>query len=53
MAYEHGIELDFSRPGTPTNNAKVGSLKGRFRQEWLNAPTDDTTKPEISTADRY
>jgi putative transposase len=32
-AYEHGVELDFSRPGWPTDNAKVGSFDGRFRQE--------------------
>ncbi len=30
-AYEHGVELDFSRPGTPTDNAKVESFNGRFR----------------------
>jgi len=36
-AYEHGVELDFSRPGTPTDNAKVESFNGRFRQECLNA----------------
>ncbi len=35
-AYERGIELDFSRPGTPTDNAKVESFNGRFRQECLN-----------------
>ncbi len=31
-AYEHGVELDFSRPGTPTDNAKVESFNGRFRK---------------------
>src|SRR3569623_1421935 len=36
-AYEHGVELDFSRPGKPTDNAKVESFNGRFRQECLNA----------------
>lgn len=36
-AYERGIELDFSRPGKPTDNAKVESFNGRFRQECLNA----------------
>ena len=35
-AYEHGVELDFSQPGTPTDNAKVESFNGRFRQECLN-----------------
>lgn len=35
-AYEHGVELDFSRPGKPTDNAKVESFNGRFRQECLN-----------------
>lgn len=30
-AYEYGVELDFSRPGTPTDNAKVESFDGRFR----------------------
>lgn len=26
-AYEHGVELDFSRPGTPTDNAKGRKLQ--------------------------
>lgn len=36
-AYEHGVELDFSRPGEPTDNANVESFNGRLRQECLNA----------------
>ena len=35
-AYENGVELDFSRPGRPTDNAKIESFNGRFRQECLN-----------------
>jgi putative transposase len=35
-AYENGVELDFSRRGTPTDNALVESFNGRFRQECLN-----------------
>jgi len=35
-AYENGVELDFSRPGKPTDNAKIESFNGRFRQECLN-----------------
>jgi putative transposase len=36
-AYEHGVELDFSRPGRPIDNAKVESFNGRLREECLNA----------------
>jgi len=36
-AYERGVELDFSRPGKPTDNARVESFNSRPRQEWLNA----------------
>lgn len=34
--YERGIRIDFSRPGTPTDNATVKSFNGRLRQEYLN-----------------
>ena len=36
-AYENGVEIDFSRPGTPTDNAKNESFNGRLREECLNA----------------
>lgn len=36
-AYENRVELDFSRPGKPTDNAKVESFNGRFRIECLNS----------------
>jgi putative transposase len=32
-AYERGVELGFSRPGKPTDNAAVESFHGRLRQE--------------------
>jgi len=35
-AYEHGVTLDFSRPGKPTDNALIESFNGRFRDECLN-----------------
>lgn len=35
-AYERGVELDFSRPGKPTDNAKIESFNGRLLQECLN-----------------
>jgi putative transposase len=35
-AYEHGVELAFSRPGKPTDNAHIEAFNGRLRQECLN-----------------
>ncbi len=35
-AYARGVELDFSRLGKPTDNAKIESFIGRLRQECLN-----------------
>lgn len=35
-AYEHRVELDFSRPGKPTDNGYIESFNGRFRDECLN-----------------
>ena len=35
-AYSHGVELSFSRPGKPTDNAYIESFNGKFRQECLN-----------------
>jgi putative transposase len=36
-AYENRVELDFSRPGWPIDNAKIESFNGRLREECLNA----------------
>jgi len=35
-AYTHGVELDFSSPGKPTDNAFIEAFNSRFRQECLN-----------------
>jgi putative transposase len=35
-AYEHKVELEFSRPGKPTDNAYIESFNGSFRDECLN-----------------
>lgn len=35
-AYWNKVELDFSRPGRPTDNAFIESFNGRFRAECLN-----------------
>jgi putative transposase len=36
-AYLNGVEIDFSRPGTPTDNAHIEAFNARFRAECLNA----------------
>ena len=35
-AYLNGVQLDFSRPGKPTDNAVIESFNGKFREECLN-----------------
>ena len=35
-AYENAVTLDFSRPGTPTDNPFIESFNGSFRDECLN-----------------
>lgn len=36
-AYWNGVEIDFSRPGKPTDNAFIEAFNARFRAECLNA----------------
>jgi putative transposase len=35
-AYLDGVELDFSRPGKPTDNAFIEAFSVRLREECLN-----------------
>ncbi|EKP0952008.1 IS3 family transposase, partial [Salmonella enterica subsp. enterica serovar Infantis] len=35
-AYEHGVTMDFSRPGKPTDNPFIESFNGSLRDECLN-----------------
>jgi len=35
-AYFHGVKLNFSRPGKPTDNPFIESFNGKFREECLN-----------------
>lgn len=36
-AYRHGVTLDFSRPGKPTDNDFIEAFNSKFRQECLSA----------------
>ena len=35
-AYQHGVKLDFIRPGKPVENADIESFNGKLRKECLN-----------------
>lgn len=35
-AYDHGVTIDYSSPGKPTDNPCVESFNGSFRDECLN-----------------
>jgi putative transposase len=35
-AYQHGVQLDFIRPGRPPENGYIESFNGRLRDECLN-----------------
>jgi len=35
-AYLNGVELDFSQPGKPPDNAFIEAFSGRLRAEYLN-----------------
>jgi putative transposase len=37
-AYLNKVELDFSRPGKPGDNAFIEAFNGRLRQECLTPP---------------
>ncbi len=41
-AYHHGMHIDFSRPGKPTDNSFVESFNGSLRDECLNVPWFDS-----------
>jgi putative transposase len=48
-AYQAGVQIDFSRPGKPTDNAYVESFNGTLRAECLDAhwfATLTEAKPE-------
>lgn len=35
-AYQRGVQLDFTRPGKPTDNGHIESFNGKLRDECLN-----------------
>ncbi len=41
-AYRRGVQLDFTRPGKPTDNGHIESFNGRLRDECLNVQQFDS-----------
>jgi putative transposase len=41
-AYQHGVELQFIRPGKPVENGYIESFNGRLRDECLNTHVFET-----------
>ena len=37
--YQHGVRIEFIRPGKPIDNGYIESFKGRLRDECLNVET--------------
>jgi len=41
-AYRRGVQLDFTRPGKPTDNSYIESFNGKLRDECLNVTQFDS-----------
>jgi putative transposase len=52
-AYHHKVELAFSRPGKPTDNAFIESFNGTFRDECLNVHWFSTSRDAGSKITRW
>ena len=49
-AFEHGVQIEFTRPGKPTDNGHIESFNGKFRDECLNqVPRRETWKSAFLT----
>jgi putative transposase len=52
-AYQNGVQLEFSRPGKPTDNAFAESFNGRFRDECLNQHWFTSTEEVRQTVEAW
>ena len=52
-AYRHGVQLEFSRPGKPTDNAFVEAFNRRFRDECLNLHWFDSLEEAQATIEAW
>jgi putative transposase len=52
-AYQHGVRIDYSRPGKPTDNAFIESFNGTFRDECLNAHWFESLEDAITVVEAW
>ena len=52
-AYRHGVRIDYSRPGKPTDNAFIESFNGTFRDECLNAHWFESLEDAIRVVEAW
>ena len=52
-AYQHGVRIDYSRPGKPTDNAYIESFNGTFRDECLNAHWFESMEDAIRVVEAW
>jgi len=52
-AYHHRVQIDFSRPGNPTDNAYVESFNGSYRDECLNVHWFETIDEAIAKSEAW
>jgi putative transposase len=52
-AYHHQVQIDFSRPGKPTDNCFVESFNGSYRDECLNVHWFETIDDAIAKTEAW
>lgn len=52
-AYHHRVQIDFSRPGKPTDNCFIESFNGRLRDECLNTHWFDSIDDAQATIESW
>ena len=52
-AHRHGVRLEFSRPGKPTDNAFIEAFNSRFRDECLNLHWFDSLEEPQATIEAW
>jgi putative transposase len=52
-AHRHGVTLEFSRPGKPTDNAFIEAFNSRFRDECLNLHWFDSLEEAQTTIEAW